>query len=697
MKKYKIKKNLLSMTIVLSMGITFLSPIKAHAAALPGAHHATVGDDVFLGGNYIEVGVSKYGSFGTAADAPTGFHPITAVRNNLGLCVDGDGFDVGNAPTTGDFFLPGSPFEGYTVAYKDSEDTATEALVAARTGDLGITNISTTDTSSGDTLSATTVGTTTDGKLEITQVVSFNVNDKYFNVHVTYKNISSETLYDARYLRTVDPDQDKDLNGTYETKNSVPKNPPEDSMAIVIAKGPVTGDAFFYATSDSRARAAVGGGSDPYGTDVYMEDGSALLQTESTDDVDISMTYDLKDIAPGASVSLDLINSLDPNAEEALGAIAAANKTVEDVNSLDNITVSNGTNKSDIGLPETVDVTLSDSTTTSAAVTWDNGSPTYDGDVAGTYTFTGTLTLPDGVTNPNNYTVSVNVIVQAANNVTTPSAVTIETTPAAVTIEGTTKVGDTLTAQLKDAAGNNYTTSAAVTYEWYRLDNSDSEFVNEIGTGRNYILTGSDLSKYIGVRVTCGDYSFEYVIGRILASSSGSSSSSSSSSHHHSSTTDAADTTTNTDAEKKDTQSNNKTGWTQDANGTWYFVKDGGNKTTGWKLIDNKWYFFNDNTGSMVTDWYKSEPGDWSYDKNDTVGQWFHLDAYGKLTTGWYKDTDGNWYYLCDGSNYGALGVMEKGWKYINGNWYYFNASGAMASNTEVDGYTLGNDGAWVE
>ena len=59
-----------------------------------------------------------------------------------------------------------------------------------------------------------------------------------------------------------------------------------------------------------------------------------------------------------------------------------------------------------------------------------------------------------------------------------------ETTPAAVTIEGTTRVGDTLTAQLKDAAGNNYTTSAAVTYEWYRLDNSDSEFVNEIGTGK---------------------------------------------------------------------------------------------------------------------------------------------------------------------------------------------------------------------
>ncbi|MDR3593934.1 IPT/TIG domain-containing protein [Clostridium sp.] len=367
-------------------------------------------------------------------------------------------------------------------------------------------------------------------------------------------------------------------------------------------------------------------------------------------------------------------------------ALTSSSVTVDSVNSLDNITVSNGTDESDIGLPATVDVELSNGATTSAAVTWDNGSPAYDGNTAGTYTFTGTLVLPDGVTNPNNYTASVRVIVQAASNETPGNN---ETTPAAVRIEGTTKVGDTLTAQLKDADGNNYTTSAAVTYEWYRLDNADSEFSDEIGTGAAYKLTGSDLSKYIGVRVTFDGHSFEYVIGRVLSSSS-------SLSHHNSSTTD---TSTNTDTNKNNNNnsSSNKIGWSQETNDTWYYVKDDGSKATGWKLIDNKWYFFNDNNGAMVRGWYKSEAGDWTYDKTDTVGQWFHLDADGKLTTGWYKDTDGNWYYLCDGSDYGALGVMETGWKYINRNWYYFNANGAMASNTEVDGYTLGSYGALVE
>ncbi|MTK10971.1 MAG: cell wall-binding repeat-containing protein [Clostridiaceae bacterium] len=56
---------------------------------------------------------------------------------------------------------------------------------------------------------------------------------------------------------------------------------------------------------------------------------------------------------------------------------------------------------------------LSDSSTTSAAIVWDNGTPPYDGNTAGTYAFTGTLTLPSGVTNPKNLKVAINVVVKA--------------------------------------------------------------------------------------------------------------------------------------------------------------------------------------------------------------------------------------------------------------------------------------------
>ena len=90
-------------------------------AALPGARSASNdAGDVFLGGNYIEVGVSKNGSFGTSTSAPVSFgsHTRNSGTGPLGLISDGDGWDNGNMPTSGDFFLPGTPEERWAIAYK---------------------------------------------------------------------------------------------------------------------------------------------------------------------------------------------------------------------------------------------------------------------------------------------------------------------------------------------------------------------------------------------------------------------------------------------------------------------------------------------------------------------------------------------------------------------------------------------------
>lgn len=61
--------------------------------------------------------------------------------------------------------------------------------------------------------------------------------------------------------------------------------------------------------------------------------------------------------------------------------------------------VPNGTQLAGIGLPETVSVTLSDDSTETLSVQWDNGTPMYNGDLAGVYNFKGTLVLIDGVVN----------------------------------------------------------------------------------------------------------------------------------------------------------------------------------------------------------------------------------------------------------------------------------------------------------
>jgi hypothetical protein len=86
-------------------------------------------------------------------------------------------------------------------------------------------------------------------------------------------------------------------------------------------------------------------------------------------------------------------------------------KDIVSVEELADINVAYGTAQENIGLPSQVEVTLDDDTTINVDVTWE--CATYDGNQAGTYTFTGTLiNLPDDVTNTQNLTAAVKVIVK---------------------------------------------------------------------------------------------------------------------------------------------------------------------------------------------------------------------------------------------------------------------------------------------
>lgn len=130
----------------------FCSPIYA---ALPGARSATSAGDVFLGGDYIELGISKYGSFGTDANKPVGFFG-TAARNNIGMSSDLDGFDTGTDWRM-DFFMPGTQEERWSIGYKIG-GAATTASNARRANTTNITDNIVTNESSGDNLKATGIG-----------------------------------------------------------------------------------------------------------------------------------------------------------------------------------------------------------------------------------------------------------------------------------------------------------------------------------------------------------------------------------------------------------------------------------------------------------------------------------------------------------------------------------------------------------
>lgn len=280
--------------------------------------------------------------------------------------------------------------------------------------------------------------------------------------------------------------------------------------------------------------------------------------------------------------------------------------------------------------------------------------------------------------------------------------------PSAVIIKGTERVGKTLTAQLlkvDPVTGkiSNFTTSAGVTYEWYRLDDKNDDITEgkAVGHDDDYKLTSSDKGKYIKLIVTYnGKHIGDDITSKIAkkASSGGSSSSSSddddddndngssndnnngnngNDNSNGNAATSTASIETKADGTVKLVDKNGQpaTGW-QLVNGTWYLGDATGTPLTGWQLVNGTWYLM-DTTGVMQTGWQL------------VGGKWYLLNNSGSMATGW-QSVNGKWYLL------NGDGSMATGWQKSNGKWYYLYSDGSMASNTVIDGYTVNASGAWV-
>ncbi|MBF0105567.1 MAG: hypothetical protein HQM16_09610 [Deltaproteobacteria bacterium] len=330
----------------------------ATAHALVGAHsykNDTTGD-VFLGGDYIEVGISKYGSFGTTTGQakPAGFYG-TATYNYIGMSTNAAGFGV--APDYRiDYFIPGSPEERWVVGYKIS-GTPTTASNAFLMNTTGITDNTVTNDSTGTTLKATSIGTL-NSKLKITQVIQFEASYKFFYVTVTLQNIgTTDSLDNVRYMRSFDPDNTVLQSGSYTTHNEILyTHAAGDGKAVVSANtANNASDPIYLATasrspivfysSDTRAKVSTFGfaNTDPYTTLAY--DTAKAKGTVEDGDQAITLTVDVGTLAPGESDSFVYFSSLDNrDFNDILAEIQAAEEEAEeeaeeDTDDGDNITI----------------------------------------------------------------------------------------------------------------------------------------------------------------------------------------------------------------------------------------------------------------------------------------------------------------------------------------------------------------------
>lgn len=328
--------------------LLLVSGMSAQAAALVGPHSYTNTStgDVFLGGDYIELGISKAGSFGTTngQPLPPGFYGTTG-GTNIGMSTNPTGFGV--APDLRmDFFLPGSPEEQWTVGYKTG-GTATTGSNSLLEGPVDIADNTVTDQSSGDLLKATSEGTL-GSTLQTTQVISFNRGDKFFKNDVTLKNVSSSPIDSVRFMRSFDPDNTVYQGGDYTTHNYIPyTNEAGDGKAVVVADTNVTGNSdpvyaqngsyspiLFY-SSDPRARVSTFGfdNEDPYDPSAY--DSALPKGTDVDADQAITIAFDVGTLAPGASQTVSYYTSLDNrDFSEVLSTIQASSGAANGTNNI---------------------------------------------------------------------------------------------------------------------------------------------------------------------------------------------------------------------------------------------------------------------------------------------------------------------------------------------------------------------------
>ena len=297
------------------------------------ARSAVSGGNLFLGGNFIELGISRVGNFGTSVSKPAGFFGTSDSR--VGMSVDYDGFNCGkNFPI--DFFLPGSPEERFAVGAKFTGDATAMTMGVSDLAGVSASNIAgtlaemitrttITNLSTGTTLRAKVVTNfvRTGGTplMEVTQDISFEEDAMYFSNVVTIKNTSSTEFSSTRYMRSFDPDNTVFQGGSYSTENTVVAQYATNSYAAVRAQTTSNSDKIFvefgsrapivFYSSDPLARAGVFGfaNSDPYDSRAY--DSPRATNSSIVEDGGITINLEYGTLAPAAERSKMYITSLD--------------------------------------------------------------------------------------------------------------------------------------------------------------------------------------------------------------------------------------------------------------------------------------------------------------------------------------------------------------------------------------------------
>lgn len=292
-----------------------------------------VGANLFLKGEFVEVGINQCGAFGSGSLPPAAddFHPNPGLTG-LGFVADweSDGWDSGSPDYCGDYFVPGTPVEGWQIQIGPTTWTNTNQTCFPDDipGDVGEY------TYADGVLTGTWEGSIASEDLSITQITTLPEDKLYFVTRILLCNDGDEALEDVYYMRNVDPDNDQPWSGDFTTDNEIVYQPPADDQALVTSEGLTYGCFLGLGARDTMARVSYGNFATDAGTpeDVWEGTGGYSSSGSEVGDIATSISFYIPVINPGECKCVAFAYILNvSDLEEALEATVTYNLTANDV------------------------------------------------------------------------------------------------------------------------------------------------------------------------------------------------------------------------------------------------------------------------------------------------------------------------------------------------------------------------------
>ncbi|MVX64892.1 hypothetical protein GKZ28_14435 [Clostridium chromiireducens] len=339
------------------------------------------------------------------------------------------------------------------------------------------------------------------------------------------------------------------------------------------------------------------------------------------------------------------------------------------------INITGNDNISSRGGNLTLTCNVSPSTATDKTVTWsssDTSIATISSSGVVTAIANGTVTIIVTANDGSGIKGIKTITITITGQTTTTSS---DSVLKSVSISGTEEVGHKLKTKIKyDGA------EPDVKYKWQRASKKDGDYTDISGADEEeYKLKSGDKGKYIKVVATATINGTSYDVEDITSKiSKDTSNDDEDEEDNDNSSSSSGNNSNNTVAFRPATSNGSSMGPVMPTGespaGSGIITANSSSPANGQ---------FTNPSGHPVSGWLNSN------------GRWYYLDNNGDAKTGWIQD-NGKWYYLNTATDTNR-GTMKTGWlQDTDGTWYYLYSDGSMATNTSVDGYKIGSNGAWI-